>query len=127
MLGWIPSTSTPYKVGFWAKRTSGTGNVNVGGQTEALTTAWKWVEKTITSSSLTISGSSVIIDELRLHPADAMMTSYTYEPLVGMTSQTDPRGYTLIYFYDPANRLQTIKDEDGNIVEHYEYNYANGN
>lgn len=121
------SASIPYKVGFWAKRTSGTGNVNVGGQTEALTTTWKWVEKTITSSSLTISGSSVIIDELRLHPADAMMTSYTYEPLVGMTSQTDPRGYTLIYIYDTANRLQTIKDEDGNVVEHYEYNYANGN
>lgn len=121
------SASTPYKVGFWARRTSGAGNVNVGGQTEALTTSWKWVEKTITSPSLTISGSSVVIDELRLHPADAMMTSYTYEPLVGMTSQTDPRGYTLIYEYDTANRLKTIKDEDGNILEHYEYNYASGN
>jgi YD repeat-containing protein len=85
------------------------------------------VEKTITSSSLTISGSSVIIDELRLHPADAMMTSYTYEPLVGMTSQTDPRGYTLTYIYDAANRLVTIKDEDGYILEHFEYNYATGN
>ncbi|MBN3584560.1 RHS repeat protein [Algoriphagus aestuarii] len=118
------SSSAPYKVGFWARRTSGTGNVNVGGQTEALTTAWKWVEKTITSSSLTISGSSVIIDELRLHPADAMMTSYTYEPLVGMTSQTDPRGYTMIYIYDSTNRLVTIKDEDGYIIEQYEYNYS---
>ncbi|WP_192350275.1 RHS repeat domain-containing protein [Algoriphagus sp. Y33] len=122
--GITASSSSPYRVGFWAKTVSGTGSVNVGGQTESLTTAWKWVEKTITSTSLTISGSNIIIDELRLHPADAMMTSYTYEPLVGMTSQTDPRGYTVNYFYDTANRLQTIKDEDGNILEHYEYNYA---
>ncbi|WP_192085664.1 RHS repeat protein [Algoriphagus sp. Y33] len=122
--GIAASASSPYRVGFWARRTSGTGNVSVSGQTESLTTTWKWVEKTITSSSLTISGSSVVIDELRLHPADAMMTSYTYEPLVGMTSKTDPRGYTLIYEYDSANRLKTVKNEDGHILEHYEYNYA---
>lgn len=124
--GIAASAANPYRVGFWAKRTSGTGSVNVGGQTESLTTAWKWVEKNITSTSLTISGSSIIIDELRLHPADAMMTSYTYEPMVGMTSQTDPRGYTVSYFYDAANRLRTIKDEDGYILETYEYNYSTG-
>ncbi len=124
--GIAASTSNPYRVGFWARRTSGTGNVNVGGQTESLTTTWKWVEKTVTSSSLTISGSSVIIDELRLHPLDALMTSYTYEPLVGMTSQSDPRGYTLIYEYDAANRLKTVRDEDGNVLETYEYNYITG-
>ncbi|SFT97145.1 YD repeat-containing protein [Algoriphagus locisalis] len=125
--GITASTASPYRVGFWAKTVSGTASVNVGGQTESLSTAWKWVEKNITSTSLTISGSNIIIDELRLHPLDAMMTSYTYEALVGMTSQTDPRGYTLIYEYDTANRLKTIKDEDGNIVEHYEYNYGTGN
>ncbi|MDR7130997.1 YD repeat-containing protein [Algoriphagus sp. 4150] len=125
--GIAASVSNPYRVGFWAKRTSGTGNVSVSGQTESLTTAWKWVEKTITTSSLTITGSSVVIDELRLHPADAMMTSYTYDPLVGMTSKTDPRGFTVTYEYDASGRLKTIKNEDGHILEHYEYNYASGN
>ncbi len=125
--GITASSSTPYRVGFWAKTVSGTASVNVGGQTESLTTVWKWVEKSIIATSLTISGSNIIIDELRLHPADAMMTSYTYEPLVGMTSKTDPRGYTVTYYYDTVNRLQTIKDEDGNILEHYEYNYSTGN
>lgn len=125
--GIAASTSIPYRVGFWACTVSGTASVNVGGQTESLSTVWKWVEKNITATSLNISGSNVIIDELRLHPADAMMTSYTYEPLVGMSSQTDPRGFTLIYEYDTANRLKTIKDEDGNIMEHFEYNYATGN
>jgi hypothetical protein len=33
------SASSPYKVGFWARRSSGSGNVNVGGQTEALSTS----------------------------------------------------------------------------------------
>jgi len=125
--GIAASATNPYRVGFWAKRLYGSGSVNVGGQTESLVTnVWKWVEKDITSTSLTISGSSVVIDELRLHPADAMMTSYTYEPLVGMTSKTDARGYTLTYFYDSANRLKTIRDEDDNVLETYEYNYITG-
>jgi hypothetical protein len=122
--GIAASSSSPYRLGFWAKTVSGAGSVNVGGQVEPLTSTWKWVEKAVTTSSLTISGSNIIIDELRLHPAGAMMTSYTYEPLIGITTETDPRGYVMYYLYDSFKRLQTIKDEDGYILKHFEYNYA---
>jgi YD repeat-containing protein len=125
--GITASSSNPYKVGFWARKTSGQGSVNISGQTESLTTAWKWVEKTITASSLTISGKNIIVDELRLHPSYSMMTSYTYEPLVGITSKTDSRGYSVTYEYDTSGRLKSIKNEDGHILEQYEYNYASGN
>jgi YD repeat-containing protein len=121
--GITATSSNPYRVGFWARRSSGQGSVNISGQTEPLTTAWKWVEKTITTSSLTISGSNIIVDELRLHPSNAMMTSYTYAPLVGISSKTDPRGYSVTYEYDSSGRLKTIKNEDGHILEQYEYNY----
>ncbi|QJD96116.1 RHS repeat protein [Mucilaginibacter robiniae] len=55
----------------------------------------------------------------------AMVTTYTYEPLVGMTSQTDAKGMTTYYEYDGFQRLLNIKDAQGNIVKHYDYHYQN--
>lgn len=55
----------------------------------------------------------------------ALVTTYTYDPLIGITSITDPRGYTIYHNYDEFNRLKSIKDADGNLVEEYEYNYKN--
>lgn len=53
----------------------------------------------------------------------ALITSYTYDPLIGVTSITDPRGETIYYEYDEFNRLQFVKDADGNILSKNEYNY----
>jgi YD repeat-containing protein len=67
------------------------------------------------------------IDELRLYPAAAQMSTFTYEPLVGLTSTTDANGKSQYYDYDQVNRLATVKDNDGNIVKNYKYHYKNGN
>lgn len=69
-------------------------------------------------------GSGMFIDEVRIYPVDAQMTTYTYSPLVGMTSQTDPNGTTNFYEYDGFGRLLRIKDNDGKILKEMEYNYA---
>ena len=55
----------------------------------------------------------------------SQMSSYTYDPLVGITSMTDPRGYTVYYEYDEFNRLKQVKDAEGNILSKNEYNYKN--
>lgn len=125
--GITASGADPFKVTFWTRTTSGSGTVTVGGQGFTVSTTWTLVEKTITSNSLSISGSNIIVDELRLHPSDALMTTYTYRPQLGVDSETDTKNYTINYEYDGMGRLQTIKDEDGNILEHYEYNYSTGN
>ncbi|CAM1345216.1 hypothetical protein [Tenacibaculum amylolyticum] len=62
---------------------------------------------------------------LRTSLPNAMITTYTYNPLVGITSMTDPREYTIYYHYDDFNRLKSIKDAAGNITEEYKYNYKN--
>ncbi|MFY0602956.1 MAG: RHS repeat protein [Flavobacteriaceae bacterium] len=65
------------------------------------------------------------IQTLRAALTDAQVTSFTYDPLIGVTSITDPRGRTIYYHYDSFNRLQFIKDHDGNIVNENQYHYKN--
>ena len=71
----------------------------------------------------TLSSAQEII--LRTSPlfSNAMVSTYTYDPLVGVTSTTDPRGYTVYYEYDDFNRLKQVKDKDGNILSKNDYNY----
>ncbi len=56
---------------------------------------------------------------------NAMITSYTYDPLVGVTSVTDPKEYTTYYEYDGFQRLETVKDAKGHLLSKNEYNYKN--
>ena len=65
------------------------------------------------------------LSNLRNALPNAQMTSFTYDPLIGVTSITDPRGRTVYYHYDSFNRLQFVKDHDGNVVSKTEYNYKN--
>lgn len=51
------------------------------------------------------------------------ITTYTYNPLIGMTSSTPPSGIRSVYKYDYANRLQSIIDIEDNILKEYKYNY----
>jgi YD repeat-containing protein len=63
-------------------------------------------------------------DIRNLLPDNVMITTYTYKPLVGITSSTDPRGRSVFYEYDGLNRLIRIRDHDENIIEEYQYHYA---
>lgn len=54
---------------------------------------------------------------------DAMVTTYTYKPLVGMATKTDPAGKTTYFEYDDLNRLDRVLDNEGNLVKTYKYHY----
>jgi YD repeat-containing protein len=88
---------------------------------------WSYFEHKITGvTSVTITGTGNI-DELRLYPATAQMTTYTYSPLVGQSTICDVDNRVTYYFYDGYQRLVRIKDQDGNIIKTYQYHYANQN
>jgi hypothetical protein len=69
------------------------------------------------------SSSKAYFDDLRFYPMDAQMTTYTYEPLIGITSASDANNKPTYYNYDPFNRLSYVKDHQGNILKKYDYHY----
>ncbi len=75
------------------------------------------------SPNITVGNSNFYVDEVRLYPHDAFMTTYTYQPQVGMTSNTMSGGRFTYYEYDALNRLKVIRDNNYNIIKLIEYNY----
>lgn len=55
---------------------------------------------------------------------DIEVTTFTYKPLVGLQTKTDPRGIVTTYKYDNFNRLDNIKDNNGNVIQQYHYHYS---
>lgn len=62
------------------------------------------------------------LNNLRSIP-NALVVTYTYKPLVGVTSETDANGNTTYYEYDNFNRLKLIRDQDGNILKKIDYQF----
>ncbi len=61
--------------------------------------------------------------QLRESFTNAIVTTYTYDIIKGITSVTDPRGNKTTYEYDDFNRLKYVKDQDNNILSENKYNY----
>ena len=112
-----------YTVSLWANGSTTVNNLAPikTGRTVGSFTFYEYL--VTNASTLTISGSGNI-DELRLYPKDALMTTYTYNPLIGMTSQCDANNRITYYEYDVFNRLALVRDQDNNILKKICYNYA---
>ena len=66
------------------------------------------------------------LDRLRKTFPEANVTTATYKPLVGITSITDPRGFTTYYKYDTSGRLvEEYFNENGakHVLKKHYYNY----
>lgn len=64
------------------------------------------------------------LDMFRTNSAlkNAVITTYTYDPLVGATTVTPPTGLREIYKYDKNGKLSAVVDVNGNIIKDYKYN-----
>jgi hypothetical protein len=123
--GGLTSTKT-YVVSYWTKNTAPltiTGTITGYPKKGATLNGWTYYEHQVTGqTSVTLSGTGNI-DEVRLYPNDAQMKTFTYDPLVGITSEADAKDQVSYYEYDTFQRLINIKDQYGNIIKHFSYHY----
>jgi YD repeat-containing protein len=102
----LPSPGT-YKLSYWKKESYA---------------AWVLVENTI-SGTTSIGAAGTLIDDVRIHPVTAQMTTYTYDTEGRMTSATSANHITAYYEYDDFGRLSLMRDDNRNIVKQYTYHY----
>lgn len=95
-------------------------NATYASITPSLITAAQKASDTGTEASLLTA-----LTAIRKALPNAMVTTYTHKPLIGVSTITDPKGDKLTYEYDEMNRLKQVKDKDGNILSENEYNYKN--
>ena len=112
------TTGKEYVVTYW---TQGSGITINGTTAEKLTSerVWNLYRNKLPSTTTTISltGSNLIIDELRAYPADAVMTTSSYGFFGNQTSicsENNKISYTEV---DDLGRPRIIEDVEGNILE----------
>lgn len=82
--------------------------------------------KAKTNVVCTIANENALITELNLLRTDfpnAQITTYTYNPVFGITSETDAKGDIKYFTYDELGRLLRVKDRNGNILSENQYHY----
>lgn len=80
---------------------------------------------TFANSSPTDASANSFLNVLRTSPSlsNAMVTTYTCKPLVGVTTITDSKGDKITYTYDSFGRLLNVKDKQGTLLSENFYNY----
>lgn len=115
-----------------------TGNVVEVTGRNGLVTSYLWINNLPVAKAVGVSfatlkaaydaaGNDLV--QLRTQPSllNCQLSTFTYDPLVGMTSSTDPNGIRVRYVYDVLGRLDHVKDNSDNLVNRFEYRYKNGN
>jgi len=104
-----PPFANRYLISYWYRST---GTWNFSG------------EQAYNGTSYALQGGDAY-DDVRIYPLGAQMTTYCYNPGVGITSITDENSKTTSYEFDTYGRLQNVKDPLGYIQKSYLYNFIN--
>jgi YD repeat-containing protein len=132
--GWVYSNGPSGQFYLYMKRSGETGAFTyVDNIQTTVTNKWVYLEKDFSVPADVVQlnircdnngGGTVWFDDVRLYPSDAQMTTYTYDPLKGVTSQTDINNRGTFYEYDALGRLSVVRDQDNNVIKKVCYNYA---
>ncbi len=64
------------------------------------------------------------VNELRTSLPNSFISTYTYDPLIGMSTMNNLNLLTSSYEYDSSGRLKGIKDNESKIISSYVYHYV---
>ncbi|PWG77990.1 hypothetical protein [Pararcticibacter amylolyticus] len=133
--GWVFSTGPTAEIALLMRRAGETNSYSYvdtvilsAGQLNKWVLLQKEIEVPLDVSQVCIqlsnnSEGSVWFDDIRLYPANAQMSTYTYKPLVGVKSRTNDVGQTVYYEYDNYQRLRLIQDQNRKVLKEYQYRY----
>jgi len=96
-------------------------NISYSSIPSALITNIESASSSLGSETTLLSALTALRNDAAL--SGAMVTTYTYIPLVGLSTITDPKGDKITYTYDASGRLEFVKDKEGNIISETQYNY----
>lgn len=82
----------------------------------------KWVAvRQAYTGPITITGTR--LDDIRIYPVGAHMTTYDFDPLVGMITATDVNNNVARYTYDEFQRLIQVQDLEQQVIKGFKYRY----
>lgn len=89
--------------------------------------SWNRRKITFTSvqGSLVLNVTKGFIKEVSIYNANAQISTFSFQPLIGMNKKIDVRGVQQTFNYDSFNKLRAIRDHDDNVLTSYFYNYKN--
>ncbi len=120
--------SKAYVVSYWRKNSTTPFTVTGStGTIQGITrNGWTYIEHRATgNSTITLSGSGYI-DEVRMYPATAQISTLTFTPLIGISGTCNENSRLAYYEYDGLSRLIAIRDADGALKKRFRYNYGLG-
>lgn len=121
-------TGGKYVLSFWTKRGSVSGSVTINGVVSPFTVVqsgkeWARVTNAFTVAahgsiqvSIAAGSGDLVIDDVRLVPADAQVATMTYDPHGWKTSQAGPQDIITYYDYDNMGRLAEVRDHQGLLI-----------
>nr|WP_319511369.1 hypothetical protein [uncultured Draconibacterium sp.] len=68
--------------------------------------------------------SKTLYNNIKSLVSGAIITTYSYDPLIGISEQTDTNGVTSYFEYDSFGRLKFVKNDDSHIQNMVRYNYG---
>ena len=128
-----------YRISCWAYAAQATNIIVTANTTQATLTLnyatpnrWTYLEGFIDMTNVSSSFSllittnltgvtTILIDEIIVMPKSARVSSRSFLPLTGLTSQTDDRGNSTVVNYDVMGRKSNTQDRQRNVVEVLEY------
>jgi hypothetical protein len=116
-----------YVVSYWLK-SGASASVSGGTQSGAVTgrtvNGYTYHEIKVTAAtSISITGTGNV-DEVRIYPSTAQMTTYTYDALMRLIAECSVNSTISYYDYDALSRVIDIKDQYGNVIKAFQYNYG---